>query len=125
MTKSYVSGFQMEEHIDVKTEEYFESNPWSVEDASVFLKYCCPECDYQIIDFQLFSDHALENHAKSNALFGQSKDVGNGLVQEQPRIYNNSYFFERNQIIQRNHEIIQKIINKNFITYIIKRQVFT
>ena len=28
-------------------------NPWSVNDASVFLKYCCPECDY--------SDQLLDN----------------------------------------------------------------
>ena len=73
----------MEEQIDVKTEEYFESNPWSVEDASVFLKYCCPECDYQIIDFQLFSDHALENHSKSSALFGESNNV-DIVVKEEP-----------------------------------------
>merc|ERR1711990_1183842 len=54
----------------VKIEEGFETNPWSVEDASAFLKYCCPECDYQILNLQLFSDHALKNHDKSTALFG-------------------------------------------------------
>ena len=53
------------------TVEYdFEMNPWSVEDASAFLKYCCPECDYQILNLQMFSEHALENHSKSVALFG-------------------------------------------------------
>ena len=23
-----------------------DANPWAVENPSVFLKYCCPECDY-------------------------------------------------------------------------------
>ena len=33
----------------VKLEEIDETeeNPWSVEDVSVFLNYCCPECDYK------------------------------------------------------------------------------
>ena len=46
------------------------NNPWAVGDASAFLKYCCPECDYQILNLQMFSEHALENHSKSVALFG-------------------------------------------------------
>ena len=32
----------------VKVEDIFPNNPWSVGDASYFLKFCCPECDYQI-----------------------------------------------------------------------------
>ena len=32
----------------VKVEDSFSNNPWCVDDASVFLKFCCPECDYQI-----------------------------------------------------------------------------
>ena len=50
-------------------ENGFENNPWSVEDASDFLKYCCPECDYQILNFEMFSCHALQNHPKSKVLF--------------------------------------------------------
>ena len=31
-----------------KMEEiYDEINPWEVEDVSTFLKYCCPECEFQ------------------------------------------------------------------------------
>ena len=56
-----------------KVEYDFEMNPWSVEDASAFLKYCCPECDYQILDFEMFSWHALQNHAKSKVLFEVEK----------------------------------------------------
>ena len=46
-------------------------NPWSVDNVTAFLKFCCPECDYQIPDIQMFSDHAAENHIKSRALFDE------------------------------------------------------
>ena len=52
----------------VKIEEGFETNPWFVEDASAFLKYCCPECDYNDSDLKVFSNHALENHERSSTL---------------------------------------------------------
>ena len=51
-------------------EDNFENNPWSVGDPSHFLKYCCPECDYQILNFDMFSSHAVQNHEKSKVLFG-------------------------------------------------------
>ena len=63
----------MEEEINVKVEENFDSNPWSVEDATVFLKYCCPECDFQVLNLKMFSSHALENHVRSIALFDEKK----------------------------------------------------
>ena len=47
-----------------------EENPWSVEDVSVFLNYCCPECDYKNQDLNVFSEHALHNHFNATALFG-------------------------------------------------------
>ena len=34
-------------------------NPWMVDNVSVFLNYCCPECDFKEKNLQLFSDHAL------------------------------------------------------------------
>ena len=52
-----------------KVGDGFENNPWSVEDASAFLKYCCPECDYQILNLEMFSRHALQNHVKSKEMF--------------------------------------------------------
>ena len=45
------------------------NNPWDVTDASVFLQYCCPECDHRSKNLELFSDHALGNHPKSIKLF--------------------------------------------------------
>ena len=45
------------------------NNPWNVTDASVFLKYCCPECDYNHQNLTEFSDHALENHILATVLF--------------------------------------------------------
>ena len=52
------------------------TNPWNVSDASVFLKYCCPECDYINLNLSEFSDHALENHAQSIALFDPTDNQG-------------------------------------------------
>ena len=49
-------------------------NPWKVKDASVFLKYCCPECDFQSLELNRFSSHALENHLKSSTLFEEAFD---------------------------------------------------
>ena len=50
------------------------NNPWSVSDASVFLKYCCPECDYSNKNLPLFSKHALKNHVLANTLFNNDND---------------------------------------------------
>ena len=50
--------------MNVKIEHSFSNNPWCVDDATAFLKFCCPECDYQIPDLQMFSDHAVDNHLK-------------------------------------------------------------
>ena len=44
-------------------------NPWAVADVSVFLKYCCPECEFVSQDLQSFSDHAIANHKDALALF--------------------------------------------------------
>ena len=51
----------------IKKEEY-ELNPWSVDSVSELLKYCCPECNYNEKNLQLFSNHALENHEKASIL---------------------------------------------------------
>ena len=48
----------------VKQEDYYGNNPWSVQDATAFLKYCCPECDFQILNYNKFSDHATRNHPR-------------------------------------------------------------
>ena len=50
-------------------------NPWAVEDVSVFLKYHCPECEFNDYDLKCFTDHALTNHENSTALFSAEKDL--------------------------------------------------
>ena len=40
--------------------EDFDDNPWSVENADAFLKYVCPECEYNNQTLQAFTEHALE-----------------------------------------------------------------
>jgi hypothetical protein len=44
-------------------------NPWEVSDATAFLKYCCPECDFKNEIYEEFSGHALENHVLATTLF--------------------------------------------------------
>ena len=51
--------------------KFDEDNPWSVGNASVFLKYCCPECEYSHQSLNIFSNHALENHNKAQLLFAK------------------------------------------------------
>ena len=59
--------------------EDFDTNPWSVDDATAFLKYCCPECNYHDGDLKVFSNHALENHERSSILFN-TKSNGYQMV---------------------------------------------
>ena len=53
--------------------EMSDSNPWLVEDVSAFLKYCCPECNYNDRDLKTFSNHALGNHKSSVAFFSMDE----------------------------------------------------
>ena len=55
-------------------------------DPSVFLRYCCPECDHQYPSLEQFSEHALENHfPQANSLFS---DKINRSTEEQQEILN-------------------------------------
>ena len=74
------------QNVDPLKVEVFYGNPWLVDDVSVFLNYCCPECDYKEKDLRVFSDHALENHEKATAFFGtgDSSDELHGKVENCP-----------------------------------------
>ena len=48
-------------------------NPWNVSDLSVFLKYCCPECDFKCNDAHFFCDHAIHKHKNSSALLNNEQ----------------------------------------------------
>ena len=41
---------------DFVTEMSASNNPWNVADASVFLQYCCPECEYSHPKLNDFSE---------------------------------------------------------------------
>jgi hypothetical protein len=56
---------------NLKIEDGLISNPWAGNDISVFLKYCCPECEFNNGDSQVFTEHALENHINAAALFSE------------------------------------------------------
>ena len=42
-------------------------NPWFVENLEEFLYFCCPECNERSQSEDLFLEHALKNHPKSQA----------------------------------------------------------
>ena len=50
------------------------NNPWNVPNAAMFLKYCCPECDFKSKDGDHFERHALESHHKAKSFFIKSKN---------------------------------------------------
>ena len=70
--KSDQEDFKNIDSIDPLKIECEETNPWLVENISVFLKYCCPECDFNDPKLETFTNHALENHSLSSLLFGKS-----------------------------------------------------
>ena len=70
--KSDQEDFKNIDSIDPLKIECEETNPSLVENISVFLKYCCPECDFNDAKLEIFTNHALENHSLSSLLFGKS-----------------------------------------------------
>ena len=59
-------------------------NPWDVPSAAVFLKYCCPECDYQVSDLPFFEEHASRNHELSRTFFRNVFENTKLVVKEEP-----------------------------------------
>ena len=59
----------------MKVAHLIDYNPWEVSDASSFLNYCCPECEFIHENLQEFSKHALENHILANSLFTQENPI--------------------------------------------------
>ena len=57
-----------ETNYPMKTEN-IHSNPWLIENAETYLKYCCPECQYNSKDVNDFSKHISENHYSKNMLY--------------------------------------------------------
>ena len=69
------------------------SNPWNVSDLSLFLRYCCPECDYKCEGAHLFCEHALDFHRNSNVLLENLRDKKSqtNMKQEMNDDYNESF----------------------------------
>ena len=77
------------------------SNPWNVSDASVFLKYCCPECDYQFVQLEIFVIHATKYHDLSRILFEETKiNIDSEHVKEEPF----SELLENSEVIEEASE---------------------
>ena len=70
------------------------NNPWNVPNAAMFLKYCCPECDYQITQLEIFVVHATSNHALSKILFENGELKNEFQIKQEyhdPLEYENDY----------------------------------
>ena len=55
--------------------------------ALIFLKYCCPECDYQSTKLYNFEKHATKNHELSRILFENTNnisEISKIIVKEEP-----------------------------------------
>ena len=61
-------------------------NPWNVTSAAEFLKYCCPECEFQSSDLHGFSQHAVSNHILSNILFDEKIPTESETQDTKPNI---------------------------------------
>ena len=66
MKEEYIEELQME---NIVKREKNDSNPWLIENAEEFLKYCCANCDFNSKDLQDFSNHVSANHFTSNLFF--------------------------------------------------------
>ena len=66
-----------EKKVDPLKMEICYSNPWQADDPSVFLKYCCPECDYINPELLNFTNHALENHVEAGVMFAPDEIENN------------------------------------------------
>ena len=63
-------GFKSE-IIEPKSENQTK-NPWSVPSLQEFLKFVCPECDFNSKDENEFHWHTLDNHDKAKRIWAKS-----------------------------------------------------
>ena len=59
-------------------------NPWAVSNASIFLQYNCPECEFKCKEIATFSTHALEHHERSKILFSYPDQDEHPFCNEDP-----------------------------------------
>ena len=91
------------------------NNPWSVSDASVFLKYCCPECDYSNKNLPSFSKHALKNHVLANTLFNNDNDDSENQIVTIVKSEDQENF--KSEVTDDHNDIDTKEIKDEPITY--------
>ena len=69
----------------------FSVNPWDVSNVSVFLSYCCPECDFKSGELLAFSKHAVINHVLSGPLFIDRNPLKDCNIENDENTNLNSY----------------------------------
>jgi hypothetical protein len=74
-----------------------EFNPWSVGDASVFLRYFCPECDFSDQKLGHFKNHAVISHEKSKVLFSNESEVEDLKIELGLEVKDNNSFVEEHE----------------------------
>ena len=79
----------LKEPLDPLKVENDETNPWSVQDVAVFLKYCCPECNFNDLNLHLFADHAVENHTGAQILFPNENSEKHSKIANETTIEGN------------------------------------
>ena len=60
-------------------------SPWSVEDLSQFLWYCCPECEDRNQSKELFLEHAMIQHPDSQEYLKPLNLKEEPELQEEPQ----------------------------------------
>lgn len=65
-------------------------NPWTVETLTVYLFYCCPECDIKCSNEDSFVEHALTSHTQAREAFDVPKSLLNPIITIEKNCENNS-----------------------------------
>ena len=83
---NHLQEFDSLETYDAFVSEIIEpksENPWNVPSLQEFLKFVCPECDFNSKDENEFHWHALENHDKAKEIW--SKSVQNRYCEKEDK----------------------------------------
>ena len=87
------TGNLFEVNSDPLNVELSKTNPWSVQDVSAFLKYCCPDCDYIDENLRLFATHAICNHSNAETFFTTQKMLE---IKSESEVQNGHWLLENN-----------------------------
>ena len=88
-------------------------NPWAVENVSVFLKYHCPECEFNDDDLKIFTHHALKNHENASVLFSSQEYKEPEMPEVKVEVEENCNFCGFNDCICTSNEVQNEMQNED------------